>query len=218
MDSRIISCGNDSLIRIWLTDDPSVETLSKIRVINQAREIVDSLFDEVLIKDKVVARLKLETIPDEDVRQAALRLADTRGDEPIKHNIRAWRVVSIGNHDIADYQRALRMSEAACGLEPDNRSFRNTLGVAQYRVGLHEEALATLCSSGDMAICISECEEAYDMGIIAMALHKVGQLERAKTAYQKLLELIKEKKDSDAQLTRFRREAEELIMSSRTPS
>lgn len=99
-----------------------------------------------------------------------------------------------------------RCSSESCGLEPDNRSFRNTLGVAQYRVGLHEEALATLCRSGDMAICISECEEAYDMGIIAMALHKVGQLERARTAYQKLLELVAAREDSDPQLTSFQRE------------
>ena len=48
---------------------------------------------------------------------------------------------------MSDYRKALRYSEEACQLEPENGDFLNTLGVAYYRVGNYEKALDVLLRS-----------------------------------------------------------------------
>ena len=48
---------------------------------------------------------------------------------------------------MSGYRKALRYSEEACQLEPENGDLLSTLGVAYYRAGNYEKALDVLSRS-----------------------------------------------------------------------
>src|SRR5262249_16914572 len=70
----------------------------------------------------------------------------------------------------------LRRAEAACQHEPNNDTYLNTLGVAQYRVGLLREALATLRRSN----ALSGGSDPANLAFLAMAYQRLEQAEQAR--------------------------------------
>ena len=59
-------------------------------------------------------------------------------------NDTSWLIVRDPMQTGQKYLRALRYSEVACELAPDDTSFRETRGAARYRAGRYREALADL--------------------------------------------------------------------------
>jgi hypothetical protein len=86
--------------------------------------------------------------------------------------------------DGEDYQRGLRLAQAACRLEPRNAWFRTTLGVPQYRCGLVAESLATLTQSIDL----KELNECTDLAFLVLAQHRLGQSDGTRHILRRLRE------------------------------
>jgi hypothetical protein len=87
----------------------------------------------------------------------------------------------------------------------------NTLGVAQYRVGRYDDALATLTKSEKLN-ATKEGSLPADLAFLAMTQHQLGKKDEAKATLGLLREVMKQPRwTQDAESVGFLREAEELI-------
>jgi tetratricopeptide (TPR) repeat protein len=123
-------------------------------------------------------------------------------------NDASWAVVRRSGAGASAYERALRQAETACHLGPDNLIFLNTLGVAYYRVGKHQEALDTLgrCNK------LRKESDPSDLAFLAIAQHQLGQKERTQATFLRLREIMKQPRwAEDAEAQGFLREAEEVL-------
>jgi WD40 repeat protein len=94
----------------------------------------------------------------------------------------AWGLVTAPE-SAHDPQRALRLARRAVELAPA-AIYLNTLGVAQYRVGQHAEAIATL----EKSLAAGKGEsDAFDLYSLAMARSKLGQMVRARADFDRAL-------------------------------
>jgi len=87
----------------------------------------------------------------------------------------------------------------------------NSLGVAQYRVGRFQEALATLTKSEKLN-ATKEGSNPVDLAFLAMTRHRLNQKDEAKATLGRLREVMKQpRRTKDAEAAAFLREADELI-------
>lgn len=119
----------------------------------------------------------------------------------------SWDIAAKPNRSQGQYDRAVRMAIAACALTPDNGAARNTLAVAQYRARQYERSLKTLKRSLQM-----QGMNPFDLSFVVMAHHQVGNADKAKLAFTRLREVIKDEKWSDNEEAReFFEEAAALL-------
>jgi len=131
---------------------------------------VEDAFDRLHLASEVVAELRATRGLNSDVRQAALDLAERRGDDPALLNTESWRIVRTPNHPDIEYRHALADAERAVALLPFSVSCRKTLALAQYRTAQYQHALDTLAASpGDGA------SRSLDRVITVLARFKLGQ-------------------------------------------
>jgi hypothetical protein len=97
-------------------------------------------------------------------------------------NRRSWSVSRESGRDPYEYQLALHCAETACGYEPINGIYLNTLRVAQYRVGEYRNALATLTRSNTL----NGGREPADLAFLEMAPQGVGQMAQARRTLAQL--------------------------------
>ena len=114
---------------------------------------------------------------------------------------------------------ALRYSEEACRLEPEDGSFLTTLGVAYYRVSNYEIALDVLVRSDKMSALKEQGSIPANLAFLAMAHQQLGHAQEAEAKLQLLRERMKDRRAAqDAQAQGFLREAEELLAKPKPPS
>ena len=101
----------------------------------------------LLLRADVLERLRTLPGMSPSRRQEAITVAQTYPEDPVALNDLAWPLVKLPGGEMSGYRKALRYSEEACQLEPKNGLSLNTLGMAYYRVGNYEKALATLLRS-----------------------------------------------------------------------
>jgi len=132
-------------------------------------------------------------------------------------NQQAWPVVASPASSPAAVTSALLQATKAAELAPANADIINTLGVAQYRAGKYEDALATLARSTALYAKAGTAQPA-DVAFIAMAHAKLGHTDQAKASLASLRTLMAmpEQKDN-AESQGFLREAEALIEGKATP-
>ena len=70
---------------------------------------------------------------------------------------------------MSGYRKALRYSEEACQLEPENGDFLNTLGVAYYRVGNYERRWTCSSRSDKINALRDKGSHPTDLAFLAMA-------------------------------------------------
>jgi tetratricopeptide (TPR) repeat protein len=99
------------------------------------------------------------------------------------------------------------LAKTAVDLRPKNGQFWNTLGLAQYRAGKWQEAIAAAQKSMELR----DGGDASDWFILAMAYQCSGQVEDAHHWYRKAVNSMDKNKPKDKQLERFRAEAGELL-------
>ncbi|HEB60886.1 MAG TPA: DUF4190 domain-containing protein [Phycisphaeraceae bacterium] len=114
------------------------------------------------------------------------------------YNNLSWNLCKKPGQSKEDYKKALDLAQQACTVQPKNGTYLNTLGVAQYRMGMYEEALKTLKRSDKLNGEIPE-----DSAFLAMCYHQLGDEENAK----KQLERLK----SQLQPGRYGPEAEDFL-------
>jgi serine/threonine protein kinase/WD40 repeat protein len=152
--------------------------------------------------------------PEEKARQtiAAYHLAlKSNPKSAIAHNNLAW-AYATAPEALRKPQEAVRLAEEAVRQEPDNATFRNTLGAAYYRAGRYREAADTLeanLKNQDARFL------AHDLYFLALACRKLGETDKARVYYQWALLWTQSHKELVVpcleELDAFRAEAAELL-------
>jgi tetratricopeptide (TPR) repeat protein len=124
----------------------------------------------------------------------------------------AWRMAT-GPAALRDPQQALVLARKAVAMTPGQAIYLNTLGVAQYRAEQYAEAIVTV----EKSLAASKGEsDGFDLFFLAMARHKLGQLDRAKAGLDRALRWRREHPNPAGpgwteELNMFQAEAEELL-------
>ena len=112
-----------------------------------------------------------------------------------------------------DTHRALTLAQQAVELAPDDKDVLSTLGLALYREGKWEEAVAALdkrpTNESDKNLAASG--DGGDGFLLAMAHWRLGQKEEARNCYDEALSRIAERNREGEETLRLRREAAELM-------
>ena len=171
--------GADQTVRVW---DARPQTPAAALDV-EAVGLLDYYFSRPLPRTDVLAALRDDRVSGSAVRQRAVELADQFAKEADakKYDAAAWRVVRHPWSNARVREFALTQAKAACRLDPENRNYVLTLGVAQYRLGQYAEALKTLRRS----------EGPTALAFLAMTLHRLGQKDDARSTLARLRELVK---------------------------
>jgi Tol biopolymer transport system component len=203
---RLASASSDQTVRVWEASPVPAEVWRQRWLVGQ----VASLFEELLLREEVLAALYKDPTLGGTDREFALRVAQAHEEAPVQLHKVVWKVVYARDSGKEAYARALRWAEAV-RLTPQEGMTLNTLGVAQYRVGRYAEALASLTKS-DKLNATKERSFPHDLAFLAMARHQLGKKDEAKATLARLREVMKQPvwaKQAESQ--GFLREAEELI-------
>lgn len=174
-----------------------------------------SVLDETLAQIEQLPSLAPE------VRQAAVAFARGLGENANWLNSEAWGQVRYPGQPVEQYRKALKCVEAALKYAPGDFAFLNTLGVAQFRLGDFEAAIATLeraDSAHDRIGVDGESRGPHPLdGVFAsMALARLGRIPEARQRLAAARQLAGDPRYSgDAELGQFLREAEAVIAEAR---
>jgi tetratricopeptide (TPR) repeat protein len=158
-----------------------------MRIRQRAEAIVESLFARMFLRDDVLVALQTQSAAEPEIQAACWKLAGTWTESAPGCNNAGWALVRERGRTAATYQRGTRLAQAACLLEPDNGSFLNTLGVAQYRLGQVAAALATLTKSNDL----NKEKEPDDLAFLAMAYQRLGKPAEARAKLDRLRDVMR---------------------------
>ncbi|MFC1792770.1 protein kinase [Planctomycetota bacterium] len=179
----------------------------------KAKAIVDKLYDEHGFYYEVADRLENDRTLEEEVRQAALEIANAhRSEDAEKLKKESWEVVSSPDERIRNYQVALEKARSAKRFEPDDWSILNTLGIALYRVGAYDDTIIALRETEKLRADSGAEADPTNVAFIAMTLHRLGQNEEAHAARNRLHSLFYEGKyDNDYEALNSLVELEKLL-------
>jgi hypothetical protein len=196
-DTRVLTTTGRGLVRRWILDTDDLAALAASRSTREmslgererfdlldeehsieivARSRVDALRREFWVPGDVVAALETDPDLDPRVREAALEVARALGPDYNRLNERAWVAVRTPEAKPEEVAKALRAIEWICEKIPGNGALPNTLGAAQLRSGLHEEALTTLKESNRLNRERRDGGEPSDSAFLAIAHHQLGNV------------------------------------------
>ena len=121
-------------------------------------------------------------------------------------NMVAWFRATSPDPNLRDAARAVALAQAATKLAPRQGAIWNTLGVALCYAGKWKEAIPALEKSMELTAGGS----AFDWFFVARAKHKLGQQD-AREWYDKAVAWMDKHNPDDAELKRFRAEAEQVL-------
>jgi hypothetical protein len=207
-EGQRLAVTNGAALTIW-----DARTLTPERELErEALGVLDLLLDRPLTDTEVLEEIRRLSPLGESVRQQALTLAGRLHRDPELLERTAWEVVHRPDRPPASYDWARRQAEVACRFAPENGVFANTLGVAQYRLGLYEGALATLTRSDRLNAARPEGALATDVAFLAMTQHRLDHKDQARANLERLRQLMKKPEYADnVQVQGFLREAESLL-------
>jgi WD40 repeat protein len=193
-------------IRLW-DATPSYEV--------EAWNRADFLYSQLGFYDAVAAAIRSDLALSPAGRKVALWLAGTvRDNFPDAHDRASWAIVKSPGGQTTAYRQALEHSLAACRLAPWNPGYVNTLGIAQYRLGLHSDAVDSLSQARRMrgSAFLS------NLAFTAMAQYRLGRRQEALGTLHELQLEMRRTRDNRSQiegnadaLSSFVREAESVI-------
>jgi WD40 repeat protein len=177
-----------------------------------AKKHIDELAKQLGLKEEIQARVEADTEMSAPLRKAALKQLETFAEDPNELNDLAWLVVVKASRPAKDYEFALRQVQRSCELSPNTYRV-HTLGVAYYRIGDYQKALATLRKAIAMRPEKERKEDVWDLPFLAMIHQRLGQPDQARTYLKNLRDLAKQSRDTaaEAQYRALLAEAEELI-------
>jgi len=144
------------------------------------------------------------------------RAAELTPDWPDLHNRAAWLLATHPIREQRDAGRAVALAQKAVELDPNEPTLWNTLGVARYRAGRWNDAIAALTRSMDLA---HGQYESFDTFLLAMAHWHLGNKQEASVLYARARQWMDQNMSSDEELGRFRAEAAQLLqIDDRAPS
>jgi eukaryotic-like serine/threonine-protein kinase len=135
-----------------------------------------------------------------------LRDAARPGGDPTAPHHLIWFLVSCPVAEFRDPAEAIRMVQNLLERAPDSWVAWATLGAAHYRAGNHRDAIEAL----ERAAALNQGEILYYGFFLAMAHHRLGHKDQARTGFDRTVLWLKEApRDEDA--LRLRAEAAELL-------
>jgi Flp pilus assembly protein TadD len=215
-DGRCLAAANqDGSIHLWEATGVSREMQHR-RATNQ---MVAEIFRDTPLRADVLERLRTLPGMSSPRRQEVLAVAQSYPENPSKLNELAWQLVKLPGGEMSDYRKALRYSEQACQLSPENGEMLNTLGVAYYRVGNYEKALDVLARSDKINALKHKGSIPPDLAFLVMAHQQLGHDREAQAELHHLRERMKDPHCAHVeQAPSFLREAEELLAKPKPPS
>jgi len=177
-----------------------------------AQHLVNDLLDALPTVEDVIERLRSDSTLSDRVRKQAIWMAESFREDAWKLDTASRMVAAASGHHAEAYRAALKKAERACRSSPDRPYFLNTLGVAQYRVGAYEDALATLARADEINSERVKGGRPTDVAFLAMTLYRLGHTEEARAALERLRTLLESGRwVTDEEARSFLREAESLI-------
>jgi tetratricopeptide (TPR) repeat protein/serine/threonine protein kinase len=119
----------------------------------------------------------------------------------------AWLLANCPEPKHRQPAQAVALAQEAVKLAPNAAYVWNTLGVAQYRAGDCNAAVAALQKS----IELNNGGYGGDWFVLAMAHHKLGHPKEARQWFDKAVEQMEKAGSQDQELRRFRAEAEGVL-------
>src|SRR5262249_13046799 len=124
------------------------------------------------------------------------------------HNHLAWLLTTCPDAKLRDPRRALQLAKKCVKLVPNVATYWTTLGIAYYRAGDWNAAVAALGMSNDLS---GEKELGFNALFLAMTHWQLGNKEEACKWYDRAVQWTEKYKPGDEELRRFRAEAAELL-------
>jgi tetratricopeptide (TPR) repeat protein len=152
--------------------------------------LLQGFFERLLLREDVLEGLRADATLSEPLRAQALVAAERYPEDAGRLNEESWNVVRPPGGERAAYLRALRLAQAACRIAPQNGTYLNTLGVAQYRAGQYRAALVTLTRSDQLNSQTLGSSIPEDLAFLAMTHFRLGDIEKADAAFVRLREAI----------------------------
>ncbi len=119
----------------------------------------------------------------------------------------AWSLAICPDSRLRNPRRAVALAQAIVRAAPRDVRFHNTLGVAYYRVGDWDSALAELQRSTELRAG----GNSFDWFFLAMSCWQRGEHDRARAWLQKAKDRMDKNAPENRELVRFRSEAAGLI-------
>jgi tetratricopeptide (TPR) repeat protein len=175
----------------------------------EALGLLDFLFARPLCRANVLDYLDHSLALRPEVRQRARALAERYREEtgPDRYAQAAWDLARRPYLNAPLYRFALGQAQTACRLAPDQGEYATTLGAAQYRCRLYEEAVKTLTRADRL-----NRGSIADLAFLAMTQHQLGQTGVARHTLERLRARKRDQAETtDREVEDLLREAESLF-------
>ncbi|MBI4625270.1 MAG: PD40 domain-containing protein [Verrucomicrobia bacterium] len=183
-DGRTLaSSGVNGVIRLWETVRPAEDVSRKRRLVNSARRIVDERAKIIPFASDLIASLREDAALQPAVRDMAIQIAETRGDDPNALLASCQAILRNPDADPISLQLALRQMETAAAILTDDVVINWMLGFARLRAGKLAEALNAADRSNQLAQEQFKTDSAAALMVQAMAHFRLGATERASLIY-----------------------------------
>jgi tetratricopeptide (TPR) repeat protein len=123
-------------------------------------------------------------------------------------NLVAWLFATWPDLQFRHPQRAVELAKKAVELVPQEGNYWNTLGVAYYRAGDWNAAMAALMKSTEL---LHEDLLSFNAFFLAMAQCRLGNKDEACSWYDQAVAWMDKNQPTNEELRRFRAEAAELL-------
>jgi hypothetical protein len=128
---------------------------------------------------------------------------EQKPNDPAARNDLAWFLATCPDPTFRKPAEAVGLAKAAVDAKPQDGNLWNTLGVARYRAGDWQGALAALEKSAQL----QGDGTGHDFFFLAMTCRKLRDKEKARTWYDRGVAWMREHAPEDEELRRFRAEA-----------
>jgi hypothetical protein len=201
---RLISAGEHGLM-VWDAAPLTPETALE----REALGLLASLFAKPLRQEDVKEFLNNSPTITPAVRQLALSLVGRYHEEtqPEAYYQASWAVARQRYLNAFQYHFALQQAQTACQKAPDQVAYQTTLGVAQYRSGQFQEALATLTKAN-----FNHELTPVGLAFLAMTQHRLGRTEEAHSSLDQLRQMMRNLSgETSREAADFLRDAETVL-------
>jgi WD40 repeat protein/tRNA A-37 threonylcarbamoyl transferase component Bud32 len=212
-DGRRLAYLGTNSITIW---DATVLT-EEARLQREARSIVELQFSKPLLRDQAVSAIGKDQTITEPLRKAALALAENWPEGHAALHTASREITRTAGAPAERFAVALRYAEAANRLNPENGEYLTTLGIAQYRAGHFEQALATL-TRAERLNSKPDTPSPANLAFLAMAQHRLGKKAEARATLARLAQAMKDPAFAgNAEYKDFHHEAETWFQDKKVP-
>jgi WD40 repeat protein/serine/threonine protein kinase/tetratricopeptide (TPR) repeat protein len=190
-DGKTIAGGiYDNSIKLWESTMPAGGYELRWNA-EATRKVVDELYEQTGFYSEVIDKLKANKTLAESVRKVALQVANARlWQDAKKLHRETVEVVRLPGGQIEAYRVALGKAEMANRLLPNDSVILADLGLAQYRVGAFQDALAAMIQFEKSRADGHLEPRPLPLAFMAMALQQLGRAEEAEAALRRLRVLL----------------------------